>query len=210
MIDAHAAGSAPRSACGALDPDVSAQLPLLRHQLLRHARMAIHDAALAEDLVQDTLITVVQQHHTRRGDSTLRTWATAILKHKVADWYRSPTHLRLTQLDDDNDATVSDVDAIYDESGRYREPVPTWQQPEEQTERKQMMLVLEGCLGCLPHTLRRVFMMREWLGFDTSEICARLGVTADSCRMSMHRARTALRTCMQRDWIGAKVKASSE
>ena len=160
MIDAIATVSSPRSDCGALDADVTAQLPSLRHQLMRHARMAMHDAALAEDLVQDTLVAVVQQHHTRRGDSTLRTWATAILKHKVADWYRSPTHLRMTQLDDDNDAPVSDGDAIYDESGRYREPVPAWQQPEEQTERKQMMQVLEGCLGCLPQTLRRVFMMR--------------------------------------------------
>jgi RNA polymerase sigma-70 factor (ECF subfamily) len=39
-------------------------------------------------------------------------------------------------------------------------------------------------------------MMREWQGFETSEICEQLGLTAENCRMIMHRARTGLRQCM--------------
>lgn len=184
------------------------QLPALRQRLLRHARFAVHDASLAEDLVQDTLMAVVEQHEGRRGTATLLTWAMAILKNKVADWYRSPARRRMVQFNPDDDALDDAIDALYDAQGAYREPVPAWQQPEGQMERRQMMTVLERCLSCLPRQTGRVFMMREWLGFETTEICERVGVSAENCRTIMHRARMALRSCMQRDWIDSK-KAST-
>lgn len=206
MSDARAGISQPRPADGARDADVTAQLLVLRRQLMRQARMVVSDAAVAEDLVQDTLLAVVQRYHTWRGDASLQTWAVAILKHKVADWYRGPMVRRLTRLDDSG-ALAGDIDALYEQEGGYREPVPAWQQPESQAERKQMMQVLENCMGCLPPQTHRVFMMREWLGFDTTEICARLGLSADNCRVILHRARMVLRDCMQRDWIGGKKRA---
>jgi RNA polymerase sigma-70 factor (ECF subfamily) len=191
--EAEAASPGPAS--------LESQLPALRVRLLRHARFAVHDDSLAEDLVQDTLIDVLEQHGTRRGEASLATWATAILKHKVADWYRSPHRKRMVQFQFD-DADLGDaVDGLYDASGAYTEAVPAWQQPDNHTEQRQMMTVLERCLSCLPRQTGRVFMMREWLGFETPEICQRVGVSADNCRMILHRARMALRGCMQRDWI---------
>ncbi|MDZ7591173.1 MAG: sigma-70 family RNA polymerase sigma factor [Rubrivivax sp.] len=192
------ASVAPTAA--ALEP----QLAALRMRLLRHARFAVHDDSLAEDLVQDTLIAVVEQHATRRGDATLVTWATAILKNKVADWYRSPARKRMVQFKVDDERADDGIDALYDAAGAYTEAVPAWQQPDNRTEQKQMMTVLDRCLACLPRQTGRVFMMREWLGFETAEICLRVGVSADNCRMILHRARMGLRECMQRDWIGKK------
>lgn len=196
---------------GALDAatansgDVESRLPALRQRLMRHARMAMHDGALAEDLVQDTLIVVVQQHGTRRGDASLVTWATAILKHKVADWYRSPSYRRMVQLtpeDGDHDAAI---DALYNDDGAYVEKIPPWQDPARREEQRQMMTVLDRCVSALPELTGRVFMMREWLGFETAEICERLDVTADNCRQRLHRARMGLRKCMQRDWLDPQV-----
>jgi RNA polymerase sigma-70 factor (ECF subfamily) len=197
---AHEGAVAPMAA---LEP----QLSPLRVRLLRHARFAVHDDSLAEDLVQDTLIAVVEQHATRRGDASLVTWATAILKNKVADWYRSPHRKRMVQFKADEDSIGDAIDALYDADGAYTEAVPAWQQPDNRTEQKQMMTVLDRCLACLPRQTGRVFMMREWLGFETAEICQRAGVSADNCRMILHRARMALRACMQRDWIGKKASA---
>lgn len=183
------------------------ELPALRVRLLRHARFAVHDDSLAEDLVQDTLIAVLEQHTSRRGDASLTTWATAILKNKVADWYRSPNRKRMVQFSAEDGKLDDAIDALYDAGGAYAEPVPAWQQPDNRTEQRQMMTVLERCVGCLPRQTGNVFMMREWLGFDTGEICERLGVSADNCRMILHRARMAMRACMQRDWLGGKVNA---
>lgn len=191
----------------AATPLSHAEWPVLRQRLLRQARFAVHDAGLAEDLVQDTLMAAFQQRDKHRGSATLATWAMAILKNKVADWYRSPDRRRMVQLAPEDDVLGDAVDALYDAQGSYTDPVPTWQQPDNHLEQRQMMTALERCVSCLPRRTGRVFMMREWLGFETAEICERVGVSADNCRTIMHRARMALRACMQRDWIKVGVRA---
>lgn len=184
---------------------LEAELPALRRRLMRQARLAVHDGAHAEDLVQDTLIAVIQQSSTYRGDAALTTWAISILRHKVADWYRRPVARREMQMPDAEgpalDAALADQ---FDQSGHWREAVPAWQQPEQNAERKQMMQTLESCLSCLPAQTRRVFMMREWLGFESDQIRARLGLSADNVRTILHRARMSLRKCMQQRWFDGK------
>lgn len=181
---------------------VEAELPALRQRLLRQARFAVNDVSLAEDLVQDTLVSVVEQHGKRRGEASLATWATAILRNKVADWYRSPAQRRLVQMVEPDDRLGDAIDALYDSVGAYVDPVPAWQQPENHLEQRQMMATLERCLGSLPRQTGRVFMMREWIGFEVPEICERLNISAENCRTILHRARMGLRGCMQHNWIG--------
>jgi len=176
--------------------DLDSVLPKLRQRLLRHARFALNDPNLAEDLVQDTLIAVVVQHDQRRRESSLTTWATAILKHKVADWYRSPLRQRAVQWTADNESDSSTTDRTYGPDGGHLIAGPTYQQPESREEQRQMMSALKCCVSSLPRQTGRVFMMREWLGFDNAEICSRLSLNADHCRTILHRARIALRTCM--------------
>jgi len=194
----------PRGPAGLASEEksIEAELPMLRQRLLRHAKFALHDQDLAEDLVQDTLVAVVQQHAQRRGDASLLTWSTAILKHKVADWYRSPARRRIVQMNLEDDKLDDAIDALYDPHDAYVDPIPAWQQPDNQMEQRQMMTILEQCVSCLPRQTGQVFMMREWLEFETVEICERLGVSTDNCRTILHRARMSLRDCMQRDWIG--------
>lgn len=187
-----------------LDPQIETELPALRQRLLRHARFALHDASLAEDLVQDTLIVVIEQQDRRRGEASLATWATAILKHKIADWYRSPSRRQLQQLTSEDEQLDQRTEARFDPSGPY--VAQTSQQPENREEQRQLMTALERCLGCLSRQTERVFMMREWLGFETAEICQRAGISAENCRTLLHRARTALRGCMKRGGIATGVR----
>jgi RNA polymerase sigma-70 factor (ECF subfamily) len=182
------------------------QLPTLRHRLMRQARVAVFDSTLAEDLVQETLLALFEQESRHRGQASLTTWGTAILKNKIADWYRSPNRTRFVQAAEENSDGDPDqsVDALFDASGQYRQAVPTWQQPENQMEQRQMFTILEQCVDRLPKKMGRIFMMREWLGFETTEICSRLDLTAENCRMILHRARMGMRGCMQHNWLDAK------
>lgn len=207
MAVASCSEPSPAGAAPASSTSLEAQLPGLRLRLMRHARHAVHDDSLAEDLVQDTLIAVLERHGQHRGEATLATWATAILRNKVSDWYRSPARQRLVQLTAEDESLDDAMDALYTADGRYAEPVPAWQQPDNHAEQRQMMTVLERCLSCLPRQTSRVFMMREWLGFETAEICLRAGVSAENCRTILHRARMSLRGCMQRHWIRTKARA---
>src|SRR5208283_4675770 len=108
---------------------IEAELPALRHRLLRHARFAVNDHGLAEDLVQATLIVVVEQYARHRGDATLGTQANAILKNKIAYWYRSPTRRRMVQTRAEDTELEDSGDALFLANGVYVEPVPAWQQP---------------------------------------------------------------------------------
>jgi RNA polymerase sigma-70 factor, ECF subfamily len=178
---------------------VDAELKSLRDRLLRRARCQMRDPAVAEDLVQDTLVTVVERHSQRRGESSLATWATAILKHKVADWYRSPSRRRTLDQYDQRASSVDDAAPASDPEFGDTLSVPSWQQPENRSEQRQMMATVRQCLADLPRQQGHVFVMREWLGFETFEICDRLGISPDNCRTILHRTRSALRTRLQRD-----------
>lgn len=182
-------------------PALVPELPALRAKLLRHARLVLRDSNLAEDLTQDTLVAVLQFHAQRRGDAALSTWAISILKNKIADWYRSPARTRVVLAGDAEEKLDARIDRQFDAEGAYAQQIPAWQQPEGAEENRQMFAVLEACVSCLPTQMARVFMMREWLGFDTAEICQRLQVTAENVRTMLHRARMGLRECMQRKWL---------
>lgn len=181
-----------------------ADMEALRDRLLRHARQALPDTATAEDLVQDTLVDVLEGADRHRGEASLRTWATAILRHKVADWYRSPARRHRVSLEAEDERLAQVVDGEFDESGAWRGAIPAWQQPEQAEERRQMRGAIQACLDRLPPQTGRVFVLREWLGFETDEISSRLGLGMDNVRQILHRARLALRGCMQHHWVGQR------
>lgn len=65
---------------------------------------------------------------------------------------------------------------------------------------RQFWAVFEACLDHLPPATGKVFMMREFLGFESDEICAQLGITTSNCHVILHRARLKLRGCMDIGW----------
>ena len=70
-------------------------------------------------------------------------------------------------------------------------------------EQKQFLAALEACLRACPSD-RAAFMMREHLGLETAEICKELGITPTHCWVLLHRARMALRLCLETNWFGKK------
>ena len=61
--------------------------------LYRYALMRVRDTAVAEDLVQETLLAALQSRHAYAGRSAERTWLTGILKHKLVDHFRRASRL---------------------------------------------------------------------------------------------------------------------
>lgn len=176
------------------------ELPALRRCLMRMARLSVRDRGAAEDLVHDALVSVVERHSTWRGDCSLQTWATAIFRNKVADWHRASARRGLLQTEADGAPEDSSDDAPDPGDGAAR--IPSWQQPENLVERRQLAVAMARCAQCLPARSRRVFEMRDWLGLETDEICHLLGVSAENCRTMLHRARTTLRACLEQTGYG--------
>lgn len=167
-----------------------------RAYLLRYARLQLRDAAAAEDAVQETLLAALAGEKGFAGRSNLRTWLTGILKHKIVDAIRRASREQSLPEDDDG------LDGLFDERGHWVDPPQAWRDPDASLQTQQFFARLEECLERLPAKTARAFMMREHLGLETGEICKELAVTPTHCWVLLHRARLALRECLQMNWFG--------
>jgi RNA polymerase sigma-70 factor, ECF subfamily len=177
------------------------QVEDLRPYLLRYAALQLRDAAAAEDAVQETLLAALAGEAGFAGRANLRTWLTGILKHKIVDTIRRQSRER-PAADFAAEGAEDEFDGLFDQRGHW-DPMPdAWEQPEQALNQRQFLAALDACLRALPERTARVFMMREHLGLETSEICKELGITATHLWVMLHRARMALRLCLQSNWFG--------
>jgi len=177
------------------------QIESLRPYLLRYAALQLRDTAAAEDAVQETLLAALAGEANFAGRSNIRTWLTGILKHKIVDAIRRQSREQpASEIDTHSEA--ADFDALFDRRDHWEEAPDAWEQPESALGQKQFLAALEACLRALPERTARVFMMREYLGLETSEICKELEITATHCWVILHRARMSLRQCLENNWFG--------
>jgi RNA polymerase sigma-70 factor (ECF subfamily) len=179
-------------------------LQALRGDLLRFARLQLRDAALAEDVVQESLLAAVAGADKFANRSSFKTWVFSILRNKIVDAIRG--RVRETSLTEafGEDEEIADVDADLFEPGGHWQPTAaprTWSDPEQSFEQARFWEVFETCLERLPAKTGRVFMMREFLGFDTDEICKELRLSSSNCWVVLHRARLGLRACLEQNWF---------
>src|SRR5688500_3854822 len=95
-----------------------------RPYLLRYASLQLRDAHAAEDVVQETLLAALAGEAGFGGRSSLRTWLTGILKHKIVDAIRRLS--RESALAPDEEA----LEALFDERGHWVDPPREWNAPD--------------------------------------------------------------------------------
>jgi RNA polymerase sigma-70 factor (ECF subfamily) len=183
-----------------------AALAALRPDLVRFARLQLRDAAAAEDVVQECLLAALGGQDRFASRSSLKTWVFGILRHKIVDLIRirarEPNVGALLDEDEDN-AAEQLAGGLFDAHGYWRSEARPgrWADPEDTFEQQQFWAVFEACLDRLPEKTARVFSMRELLGLDTDEICKETGISATNCWVVLHRARQALRACLEVQWF---------
>src|SRR5437868_950384 len=143
-----------------------------RSYLLRYASLQLRDRHSAEDAVQETLVAALAGEDGFAGRSNLRTWLTGILKHKIVDAIRKASR-EAALLPPEPDA--AEFDALFDATGHWAEPPADWGDPDGALQEKQFLAALEACLERLPAKTAEAFMLREHMGFETTEICKELG-----------------------------------
>ena len=183
--------------------DISRDLDQHRGYLLRVARLQLRDEALAEDVVQETLLAALSGSGFS-GKSSLRTWLTGILKHKIVDAIRrkqrEPT-VTSAFGDIDSELDIEDFDGLFRENGAWESKPADWGDPDAALSRRQFFDVMDLCLEKLPPNTARVFMMREVMELETEEICKELTITANNLWVILYRARMSLRECLEQNWF---------
>ena len=167
-----------------------------RPALLRFAMAKLRNQAHAEDAVQETLLAALHAYERFSGRSSLRTWLTSILKHKIVDCMRASG--REQALDDGEDAGAGEDGEIADAAFAGGSAVAAdWADPEHVLARKRFVDTLEGAMASLPKTAARAFLLREVMGLDIAEISRELSISVSHCGVMLHRIRAALRARLE-------------
>lgn len=178
----------------------------LRHDMLRFASLQLRDDQLAEDVVQEALMAALAGEKDFSGRSALKTWVFAILRNKIVDAIRQRGRsINVSSLLPEEAHLDQAFEALFKPNQHWTpEARPRdWGDPDAALHQEQFWAVFEACLKHLPENTARVFMMREFLEFDTSEVCAELQINESNCHVILHRARNGLRRCLEQNWFVA-------
>lgn len=149
-----------------------------RSYLVRFAQRKLHDPMLAEDVVHDVFEAVISGRAAFAGRAALRSWLTAILKHKIVDLVRS--RVGLESLDDETDDSAALAIAC---------PQP---QPDEVATQREALRQTLARIEALPPGLRDVVELRVLQDQSTEAVCEALAISEDNLFVRLHRARKQL------------------
>jgi len=172
--------------------------------LYGYALSRLQDPSVAEDLVQETFLAALGALKNFRGQSSIKTWLTGILKHKIMD------HLRRKYREVSREYADPDGqnrDGFFDEHGAWKLKPTKWSaDPHRLVQQQQFMETLFRCLAGLSEQAARAFVFREMDGMSTEELCKVLEISATNSWVILHRARMKLRHCLEINWFGTKKK----
>ncbi|MEO7151956.1 MAG: sigma-70 family RNA polymerase sigma factor [Burkholderiaceae bacterium] len=157
------------------------ELATHRSYLVRFARRRLHDAASAEDAVHDVFEAVISGRAAFGGRAALRSWLTAVLKHKIVDRVRRDAQTLSLDAEDDRDETGP--------ADRIACPQP---QPDEVTEQRERLARVLAGIETLPRGLRDAIRLRVIEDRSTESVCRSLGISPENLFVRMHRARARL------------------
>jgi RNA polymerase sigma-70 factor (ECF subfamily) len=172
--------------------------------LFKYALLRLRDETKAEDAVQETFLAALKGGKTFAGRSAEKSWLVGILKNKICDYYRkSAREIAFTDLefyaDEEGDRFVAGGPG---KDGWIHELGPMeWPNPGESLDNEQFWQIYRDCAGKLPKNVAAVFNLRELDGVDSKEICAMLGISESNLWVMLHRARMALRRCLETNWF---------
>jgi RNA polymerase sigma-70 factor (ECF subfamily) len=176
-------------------PDPACWLEEYGDYLYSYAFTRIRDASLAEDVVQETLLSAYRNRARFQGKAKFRTWLTAILKRRIADTYRR----RGAREQQDADAIF---DRMFDSKGKWRISIANWAgNPQDSLEQSEFFDVFLSCLKQLPLHMGDAFTLRFLDQFDAEAISKQLQFTKNHVLVLLHRGRVRMWRCLTLKWF---------
>jgi len=174
--------------------------------LVRVSMNYVADLSVAEEVVQEAWLGVIEGIGGFEGRSSLKSWLFSIVIHKAKDrGVREKRYVSMT-LSDSEDAEEPAVDpSRFRASGEWGLPPQQWDEltPERLLESSQHLTLLQRAIAELPATLREVLVMRDLEDMDCKDICALLKITESNLYVRLHRARERVRAALEPQLQGA-------
>lgn len=177
--------------------------------LYRYAVLRVRRPEVAEDLVQEALCAAVRTQSSFRRKSSERSWLCGILKNKICDYFRKlgreTCFTDLEFLEDEMSHKFIDQGWNHDLG-----PAEWKSEAEVVMDRAEFWKTFRDCLSKLPARVGDVFMLREMEEMETAQICEALRISKNNLWVMLHRARMALRECLELNWFENKPKLETD
>ncbi len=169
--------------------------------MLRLARTHTPSRAVAEEVVQEAWLGVLQGIDRFEGRSSLKTWVFRILVNRAMTRgvreARSVPFATLAAGEAAADEPAVDADR-FTRDGAWASPPRRWQdQPELALRSAETVQVARDAIRGLPPMQRMVMTMRDLEGFGSEETCNALEISETNQRVLLHRARAKVRSALE-------------
>jgi RNA polymerase sigma-70 factor (ECF subfamily) len=144
----------------------------------------------AEDLTQDVFVKLSQALKTFRGEAKLSTWIYRIATNAALDRLRSPKFQVEEKVLTEARQIASGEAEIVDRNTWTGEQTPL---VESQVYRKEMADCLQGYIHQLPGIYRTILVLSHMEELGNQEVADVLGLTLETVKIRLHRARDLLR-----------------
>ena len=185
-------------------------------RLLRLARAFVPSEAVAEEVVQETWVGVLEGIDRFEGRSSLQTWIFRILINRAKTrGQRERRYVTLsdaaTQGDEESDLTL-EPDQFHSSgplTGHWKMPPLAWDErtPEKLLLAKESLDLIKTTIETLPDNQRQIIILHDIEGIDSEEICKGLNISATNQRVLLHRARAKVRAAINKYWQEDKAKS---
>ncbi len=158
-------------------------MPELRRTLRAFLGSRVRDKALADDLVQETLLRVTSRLPTLRNRDRLESWVFQIARNTIADHFR----------------TARDTEA-FDEAAHGPLLAAAGETPsaEEEVLSEELRRYVRSVVDRLPPHYRDALRCIELEGLSQVELARRLGLSVSAAKSRIQRGRALLRQEMER------------
>jgi RNA polymerase sigma-70 factor (ECF subfamily) len=174
-----------------------------RHQtlMLRVASRYVRNQAVAEEVVQETWLGVLNGLRTFEGRASLKTWIFRILTNRaITRAEREGRAVPFSSVGDPGpDEPAVDPDRFRPEGDRWPGgwkcfPDPL---PEDRLLERETLAVIDSAISELPDRQHLVISMRDIEGWSADEVCQALQISEANQRVLLHRARSKVRRCLE-------------
>lgn len=155
---------------------------------------------MAEDLVQESMLSAFKARDTFRGGSSERTWLISILKRKIIDYYRKQAR--------NPESPAASFELPFYKNGAHEgewikaHAPSSWDDMDFGDEDEEgLMKVMQLCISLLSPKMAVTFNMKTLDEISTEEICKELGISESNLWVLLHRARLQLRECVENKWF---------
>jgi RNA polymerase sigma-70 factor (ECF subfamily) len=171
--------------------------------MLAVAMTYVRTRAVAEEVVQEAWLGVIEGLDRFEGRSSLKTWILAILVNKAKTrGVREARSVPFTALAPENDepavppARFRGPDDGF--PGHWRAYPGDWQASAAAiVQDRETLRVVMGAIAGLPLAQQSVIRMRDIEGYSSEEVCAALDVSEGNQRVLLHRARSRVRSALE-------------